>query len=74
MACGENPKRVYGDRKQLPSTRMGNMAAYRAQWIEAQQYIDDWAAYEKKADDDKDDAKAPKRDLRLETLAGVLKR
>jgi len=73
MACGENPKRVYGDRKQMPSTRMGNMAMYRAQWIEAQQYIDDWAAYEKKLADNKDDAKPPKRDLRLETLAGVLK-
>lgn len=73
MACGENPKRVYGGRKQLPSTRMGNMAAYRAQWIDAQQYIDDWAAYEKKLTNKKDDAKPPKRDLRLETLAGVLK-
>ena len=26
MACGENPKRVYGNRRQSPSTRMGNMA------------------------------------------------
>ena len=73
MACGENPKRVYGERKQLPSTRMGNMAAYRAQWIDAQQYIDDWEAYEKNLANKKDDAKEPKRDLRLETLAGVLK-
>jgi imidazolonepropionase-like amidohydrolase len=73
MACGENPKRVYGDRKQMPSTRMGNMAMYRAQWIDAQQYIDDWAAYEKKLADKDKDAKPPKRDLRLETLAGVLK-
>lgn len=73
MACGENPKRVYGDRKQLPSTRMGNMAAYRAQWILAQRYIDDWAAYEKKVADGKDDTKAPKRDLKMETLAAVLK-
>ena len=73
MACGENPKRVYGERKQLPSTRMGNMAAYRAQWIAAQQYIDDWAAYEKKVADGKDDTKVPKRDLKMETLAGVLK-
>jgi len=73
MACGENPKRVYGERKQLPSTRMGNMAAYRAQWIEAQRYIDDLAAYENKPADEKKDAKAPERDLRLETLAGVLK-
>jgi len=72
MACGENPKRVYGTRKQLPSTRMGNMAAYRAQWIDAQKYIDDWATYEQKLADKKDDAKVPKRDLKLETLAGVL--
>ena len=72
MACGENPKKFYGGQNQLPSTRMGNMAAYRAQWIDAQQYIDDWAAYEQKVADKKDDAKAPKRDLRLETLAGVL--
>lgn len=72
MACGENPKRVYGERKQLPSTRMGNMAAYRAQWIDAQQYMDDWAAYEQKLADKEKDNKAPKRDLRLETLAGVL--
>ncbi len=28
MACGENPKRVYGQRGG-PSTRMGNMAGYR---------------------------------------------
>jgi imidazolonepropionase-like amidohydrolase len=73
MACGENPKRVYGDRKQLPSTRMGNMASYRAQWIDAQKYIDDWASYEKEPADKNDDAKPPKRDLKLETLAGVLK-
>ncbi len=73
MACGENPKRAYGERKQLPSTRMGNMAAYRAQWILAQKYIDDWADYEKKVSDGKEDAKAPKRDLKLETLAAVLK-
>ena len=73
MACGENPKRVYGERKQAPMTRMGNVAAYRAQWISAQAYLDDWAAYEQKVADGKDDAKAPKRDLKMETLAGVLK-
>ncbi|MCP4046651.1 MAG: amidohydrolase [Gammaproteobacteria bacterium] len=73
MACGENPKRVYGDRKQAPMTRMGNLAGYRAQWIDAQAYIDSWAAYEAQLADDEKDAKAPKRDLKLETLAGVLK-
>ena len=73
MACGENPKRFYGGKGQLPSTRMGNMAAYRAQWISAQKYLDDWEAYEAKAANDKKDAKPPKRDLKMETLASVLK-
>ena len=39
MACGENPKRVYGERGG-PGTRMGNMAGYRAAWIDAQEYRD----------------------------------
>ena len=73
MACGENPKRVYGDRKQTPMTRMGNVAAYRAQWIDAQRYIDDWKTYEAKLADGKDVVKVPKRDLKMETLSGVLK-
>jgi imidazolonepropionase-like amidohydrolase len=70
MACGENPKRVYGSRKQAPSTRMGNVAAYRAAWIKAQKYLDDWAAYEASEEEDR---KPPQRDLELETLAGALK-
>jgi imidazolonepropionase-like amidohydrolase len=47
MACGENPKRVYGNRNQAPSTRMGNVAAYRNAWIKAQRYVDDWDRYER---------------------------
>ena len=38
MACGENPKRVYGSRGSAPSTRMGNMAGYRNAWISAVDY------------------------------------
>ena len=38
MACGENPKRVYGGRAAQPSTRMGNFAVNRETWIEAQEY------------------------------------
>jgi imidazolonepropionase-like amidohydrolase len=73
MACGENPKRVYGaDKKVFPSTRMGNMAGYRAQWIEAQEYLRDQNEYQKKLASGAKDAKAPKRDLRLETLAAAL--
>jgi len=86
MACGENPKRVYGGRNQAPSTRMGNVAAYRASWIRAQRYIRDWQQYEQKmakqtsgAETDSNSAlaaaliKASKRDLELETNARVLK-
>ncbi len=66
MACGENPKRVYGGKGQSPSTRMGNVAGYRSAWIEA-------ADYNKKlANAEKGQGEAPKRDLKLETLAGVL--
>ena len=73
MACGENPKRVYGERNTFPSTRMGNVAGYREQWVQAQEYLRDQQDYEqKKANGDKD-AKPPKRDIKLDTLAGVLK-
>jgi imidazolonepropionase-like amidohydrolase len=47
MACGENPKRVYGEKNRAPSTAMGNMAGYRAAWIRAAKYRDDLAAWQK---------------------------
>ncbi|MEO0575927.1 MAG: amidohydrolase [Pseudomonadota bacterium] len=66
MACGENPKRVYGSRGGAPSTRMGNVAGYRTAWIAASEYRDKLNA----ARDG--NGEAPDRDLELETLAGVL--
>lgn len=66
MACGENPKRVYGGRGQAPGTRMGNVAGYRTAWIEAADYRDKMEAAESGK------GEAPMRDLRLDTLAGVL--
>ena len=41
MACGENPKRVYGN-KGGPATRMGNIAVTRQTWIKAQEYRRKW--------------------------------
>jgi len=38
MACGENPKRVYGDKGRAPTTRMGNVAGYRQAFADAQDY------------------------------------
>ena len=67
MACGENPKRVYGE-KGGPFSRMGNVAGYRAAWIKAAAYKEKWEEYEAgKAE------KPPERDLQLDTLMGVLK-
>lgn len=98
MACGENPKRVYGGKGQAPSTRMGNVAGYRQAFADAQDYQQSWDKYrrelaeynKKKAEHadgapkkakDKDAAtdkeptppSPPKRDLKLETLAEVMK-
>ena len=58
MACGENPKRVYGGKGQKPSTRMGNMSVDRQAWIDARRYMD---------------GDHSERDLGKDTLEGVLK-
>jgi imidazolonepropionase-like amidohydrolase len=69
MACGENPKRVYGEKGRSPATAMGNMAGYRAAWIRAAKYRDDLAKWKKEGSDP---TKRPQRDLQLETLALAL--
>lgn len=48
MACGENPKRVYGGKGQAPMTRMGNVAGYRAAFQEAQEYRRGWSRHERR--------------------------
>jgi imidazolonepropionase-like amidohydrolase len=73
FASGENPKRVYGDKDQLPSTRMGNFAVQRAALTEAQDYMREWDEYQAKMKAGDKDASAPKRDLKLEALADVLR-
>jgi len=72
MACGENPKRVYGPGRQTPYTRMGNVFGYRSAWIEAETYRDKWDRWLAKGDE-ADPADQPQRDLKLETLAAVLR-
>ena len=72
MACGENPKRVYGNRGSAPSTRMGNMAGYRKAWISAVDYQKRQNEYIKKSDGAKELVDPPRRNLELDTLAGVL--
>ncbi|HEX8361400.1 MAG TPA: amidohydrolase [Longimicrobium sp.] len=82
MACGENPKRVYGNRGG-PATRMGNMAGYRAAWIRAAEYrrktdaergqATEGAAAGRQGSAPGGPAGGTTRDLELETLAGVLR-
>jgi imidazolonepropionase-like amidohydrolase len=66
MACGENPMRVYSTRG--PQTRMGDVAGYRAAWIQAEAYRRRWDKW--LADKTGD---PPTRDLNLETLAEALR-
>jgi len=88
MACGENPKRVYGSQGRQPMSRMGNIYKLREAFLKAREYA--WrlekyekrmAAWEKKRARKADDPEAPSpgpepeqpdRDLGLETLAAVL--
>lgn len=72
MACGENPKRVYGSKGRAPSTRMGNVAGYRSAWINAADYERKWDEFHAKIARG-EHADPPKRDLQLDTLVGVLK-
>ncbi|GAA2172464.1 amidohydrolase [Arthrobacter parietis] len=59
-ALGENPKRVYGEKKQTPSTRLGTAMIIRKAFMDAQNYMG-------KADENA-------RDPKLEALAMVLRR
>jgi imidazolonepropionase-like amidohydrolase len=66
MACGENPKRVYGQ-KGGPATRMGNVAGYRAAFIEAAEYRRKRSQAGEGGNED-----GGKRDLKLDTLAAAM--
>jgi imidazolonepropionase-like amidohydrolase len=68
MACGENPKRVYG-KKTGPQTRMGEIAAVRAAFVAAAEYRHKWEHWETRGRAKGD--LPPPRDLKLETLADV---
>jgi imidazolonepropionase-like amidohydrolase len=69
MACGENPKRVYGGRNTAPMTRMGNIAGQRRAWQSALEYREHWRLWRGGGEDPE---KRPERNLQLETLVGVL--
>ncbi|WP_435121377.1 amidohydrolase [Amycolatopsis thermoflava] len=64
-ALGENPKRVYGDKQQTPSTRLGVAAIIREAFTKARNYA-------AQRDHARAEGKPFDVDLTLETLAKVL--
>jgi len=72
FASGENPKRVFGEKKQLPSTRMGNFEVMREAFTQAKDYQRQWDEYNEKVKKGDKTASAPKKDLKLEALVQVL--
>ncbi len=80
MALGETPKRVYGEQKKTPSTRMGNAGMLREWLTKAKNYLDRRAHYEQKLAAFKKGEKGVKEpepvetDLRLEELSRVLQK
>ena len=63
VAFGENPKTAYGDKGQLPSTRMGIAALLRETLYEAKQYVRD-----------KENGKLQKEDFQMEAWIPVFRR
>ncbi|QWC84955.1 amidohydrolase family protein [Nocardioidaceae bacterium] len=66
-ALGENPKRIYGEKKQTPSTRQGVAAVIRGAFVKAQNY-------RAKRDHCAAEGTPFERDLTMETLVRVLER
>ncbi len=69
-ALGENPKMVYGEKKQSPSTRMATAAVLREALFDAKEYVRRWDEYH--ADEKETDR--PELDFKLEVLSDVIRR
>ena len=70
VAFGENPKTVYNDRKQAPSTRMATAAILRESLMKAKEYMELFDEY----NNDKENVDKPEYDIKMEALLKVLKR
>jgi imidazolonepropionase-like amidohydrolase len=78
-ALGENPKRVYGERHETPSTRLGTAAVIRGAFVAAQNYQAKLAAAasapaSSSSSSDSSERAVVERDLKLEALSLVLRR
>lgn len=68
MALGENPKRVYSEKKMMPTTRMGTAAVIRTFLLKSEDYM------KKKAQASKEKKPFLERDLKYEIGEKLLKR
>lgn len=70
VAFGENPKTVYNERKQAPSTRMATAALLRESLMKAKEYKELLDEY----NNDKENVDKPEYDIKMEALLKVLSR
>jgi imidazolonepropionase-like amidohydrolase len=73
-ALGENPKRVYGERNETPSTRLGTAAVIRGAFVAAQNYQAKLSASASGDSSSSSERTVVERDLKLEALSRVLRR
>jgi imidazolonepropionase-like amidohydrolase len=69
IAFGENPKTVYNEKHQLPTTRMATAALLREQLYKAKEYLEAIEKFE----NDKEENDKPEFDIKLEALVPVIK-
>jgi len=74
FALGENPKRSNGGSRggRFPSSRMGVEAVFERAFARTRDYMAEWKLYDERKQRG-EDVPPPRRDLRLESLAGILK-
>lgn len=69
IAFGENPKIVYHEKHQLPTTRMATAALLREQLYKAKEYMEALEEYE----ENKEENEKPEFDIKLDSLIPVVK-
>lgn len=69
IAFGENPKAIYHEKHQVPTTRMTTAAILREQLFKAREYLEAIEEYEK----DKEENDKPEFDIKLHSLLPVIK-
>ena len=73
MALGENPKSVYHEKEETPTTRMATAAVIRENLFKTKRYMEEMAEYEKTKGTD-DETGKPDYDIKCEALIPVLNR